>query len=263
MGETKQSYRPLIVFLGLVVVFASFSYVLIFAAATDDDRTGGFALERAQIGGSLVPPFCPFDEFDGEDEGDREGDGGEPVGDAPVGVSAELPVVREPRVGALNGPSHPEGRGFRFRRGASFAFAGTDQVVDAGVSDEDSCWLVVVATVEVEGVDVGNESTVGDGVESGSEQDHVMPVRSVDGPPDRDPVPVRCDRPFPSLFPPVGGVAAGSLPSERCLVLGPVDRDFRQVQPDDLVVAAEGFFDQCVEDPGIDPFVTSVAERRL
>jgi membrane protease YdiL (CAAX protease family) len=44
VGETKQSYRPLIVFLGLVVVFASFSYVLIFTAATDDDRTGGFAL---------------------------------------------------------------------------------------------------------------------------------------------------------------------------------------------------------------------------
>jgi hypothetical protein len=41
VGDTKQSYRPLIVFLGLVVVFASFSYVLIFTAANDDDRTGG------------------------------------------------------------------------------------------------------------------------------------------------------------------------------------------------------------------------------
>lgn len=50
-------------------------------------------LERAQIGGSLVPPFCPFDEFDGEDESDGEGDGGEPVDDAPVGVPAELSVV--------------------------------------------------------------------------------------------------------------------------------------------------------------------------
>jgi membrane protease YdiL (CAAX protease family) len=44
VGETKQSYRPLIVFLGLVVVFASFSYVLIFTAGNDGDRTGGFAL---------------------------------------------------------------------------------------------------------------------------------------------------------------------------------------------------------------------------
>jgi membrane protease YdiL (CAAX protease family) len=32
------------VFLGLAFTFAAFSYVLIFTAATDDDRTGGFAL---------------------------------------------------------------------------------------------------------------------------------------------------------------------------------------------------------------------------
>ena len=44
MGETKQSSRPLVVFLGLVVVLASFSYVLIFTSGNDDDRTGGFAL---------------------------------------------------------------------------------------------------------------------------------------------------------------------------------------------------------------------------
>jgi membrane protease YdiL (CAAX protease family) len=44
VGETKQSYQPLFVFLGLVVVLASFSYVLIFTAGNDDDRTGGFAL---------------------------------------------------------------------------------------------------------------------------------------------------------------------------------------------------------------------------
>ncbi len=44
MGETKQSFRPLVVFLGLVSVLAAFSYVLIFTAGNDDDRTGGFAL---------------------------------------------------------------------------------------------------------------------------------------------------------------------------------------------------------------------------
>ena len=44
MGETKQSYRPLFVFLGLVVVLASFSYILIFTSDNNDDRTGGFAL---------------------------------------------------------------------------------------------------------------------------------------------------------------------------------------------------------------------------
>ncbi len=44
MGDTKQSYRPLVVFLSLVVVLAAFSYLLIFTAGNDDDRTGGFAL---------------------------------------------------------------------------------------------------------------------------------------------------------------------------------------------------------------------------
>ncbi len=40
----RTSRRPLFTFLGLVLVFSAVSYVLIFAAATDDDRTGGFAL---------------------------------------------------------------------------------------------------------------------------------------------------------------------------------------------------------------------------
>ncbi len=132
--------------------------------------------KNAQIGGSLVPLVGPFDEFDGEDECDGEGELGEAVDDAPVGVPSELSVVREPRVGALNGPPHPERRGFRFRRGASFAFACTDQVVDTGVSDEDSCWLVVVASVEVERLDVDGEASAGDGVEGGAKSDkHTQP----------------------------------------------------------------------------------------
>ena len=44
MDDTKQSYRPLVVFLVLVGVLAAFSYFLIFTAGNDDDQTGGFAL---------------------------------------------------------------------------------------------------------------------------------------------------------------------------------------------------------------------------
>ncbi len=44
VDDTKQSYRPLVVFLVLVVVLAAFSYFLIFTAGNDDDQTGGFAL---------------------------------------------------------------------------------------------------------------------------------------------------------------------------------------------------------------------------
>lgn len=54
----------------------------------------------------------------------------------------------------------------------------------------------------------------GDGVEGRLEQDRVVAIRPVDGPPDRDTAPV-------------GGVPAGSFPSEWCFVLESVDRNFR------------------------------------
>ncbi len=42
--STRVSRRPLFTFLGLAFAFAVFSYVLIFTAGNEDDRTGGFAL---------------------------------------------------------------------------------------------------------------------------------------------------------------------------------------------------------------------------
>ena len=55
-------------------------------------------------------PTCrPTCRVDREDVGDRKSDRSEPVNDEPVGVSSELSIVREPRVGAFNGPSRPEG----------------------------------------------------------------------------------------------------------------------------------------------------------
>ena len=46
----------------------------------------------------------------GEQQGDREGELGESVLWPAVGVAAQLPEVRQPRVGSLDGPSQPEGR---------------------------------------------------------------------------------------------------------------------------------------------------------
>ena len=48
----------------------------------------GLVLERARIGGLLVPSFCPGDEFDGDDEGDGEGDLGEALVGVAVGVAS-------------------------------------------------------------------------------------------------------------------------------------------------------------------------------
>lgn len=92
-------------------------------------------------------------------------------------------LLTQPRVGALNGPPHPEGRRFRFRRGALFAFTCTDQIVDTDLGDSDPCRMVVVASIEVQHLDIWDEAPVG------------------------------ADRPFPALFAPVGGVPAGSFPS--------------------------------------------------
>ena len=45
------------------------------------------------MGGLVVSPVGLCDEFDGDDEGDGEGELGEPVFKVAVGVAAELPVV--------------------------------------------------------------------------------------------------------------------------------------------------------------------------
>ena len=51
------------------------------------------SLERAQVGGLVVPAFCPFDELYGQDEGDGEGDLAEALGWISIGVAAELSEV--------------------------------------------------------------------------------------------------------------------------------------------------------------------------
>ena len=88
----------------------------------------------------------------------------------------------------------------------------------------------VVAAVQVQGLNVQQESAVGDGLQGGFEQDGVVAVRSVDDPADRDPEQVSRDRPLPPDLGSVGGVGAGPFTTARGFVQAGVDGDLGQFQ---------------------------------
>lgn len=130
--------------------------------------------------------------------GDCEGDRVEAVVDEPVGVSTQLTEVRQPRVCAFDGPAHAERHVDFDLAFAGFALLRDDQIVEADLGAQRSDDVVVVAAVEVHGVDVVEQSAGVDGVEGRLEKDAVVAVRSGDFPADRDPGPVGRDRPFPA-----------------------------------------------------------------
>ncbi len=107
------------------------------------------------------------------------------VSGASVGVAAELAVVREPRVGAFDDPAQAEGHGPRRGVGAAFVAFLDGQVVESegGQSVPDDG--VVVAAIEVQRVDVGEQPVGCDVVEGGLEESDVVAVGAVDGPADR------------------------------------------------------------------------------
>ena len=95
-----------------------------------------------------------------------------------VGVAAELSVVGEPGVGGLDDPAEPE------PVGAPLACAGRSPL-DACVLDSDAGELlahggVVVAAVEVQGLDVAEQPGVVDGFEGGLQKADVVAVGTVE-----------------------------------------------------------------------------------
>ena len=123
--------------------------------------------------------------------------------------------------------------------------------------------VVVVATVEMERADVADQPATVDGVEGGFQQHAVVAVGAGDLPADRDPVAVGGDRPLPATFAPIDRVRAGPFTTEGCLVLGTVDGDVAEIEPDDAVVAGQGLIDQTVEHPGLEPLGAAAPQRRL
>ena len=111
------------------------------------------------------------------------------------------------------------------------------QIVETVVGELGADRWVVVAAIEMEGLDVAEQARRGDVVERRPEELHVVAVGAVDGPADGDAVRIGGNRPLPAQFRPVCGVLsrAGSL------VQGPVEGDVRKVEADDPVVGSPSF----------------------
>ena len=113
-----------------------------------------------------------------------------------VGVSAELAVVRQPGVGGFDDPAQPERDGLGSVI-AGLAAALDDVIVETGSAELASDLGVVVAAVEMDGVDLVEPAVRGDGIDGGLQQADVVAVRAVDRPAERDAVTVDADRPLP------------------------------------------------------------------
>ena len=116
---------------------------------------------RRQVRGPAIPPV---DELGGQDQGDGQSHLGHPMCAAAVGIAPHLPVVREPRVGPLDGPAQSEGDfdvpGF-CSSGLVLALAlGDDEVALAPLGATGPDPLGVIATVEVQSAEVGEEPWV-------------------------------------------------------------------------------------------------------
>src|SRR5271155_4378006 len=156
-----------------------------------------------------------------------------------VRIAAKLTEVAQPRVGALDRPTQPHGLGARRLGPTLLAFPRDDGVVDPALEKPLSGEVRVITTVEPDGLDVAEQPAPGGIVEGRLEQDRIVAVGPVDGPPNGDAVGIGQDGPLPTELRSVRRVLARSLPSSRAFVQRTVDGNFSEVQADDLVVGAQ------------------------
>ena len=99
------------------------------------------------------------------------------------------PIVREPGVSALDRPSHPEGDDFGSVHNPSFcavpSILGTNHVVDVALGTQSTNSSTVVAAIEVQSLDLTEQSTHVGCVESRRKENCVVTVGPVGGPTDR------------------------------------------------------------------------------
>ena len=187
---------------------------------------------------------------------------GESVVGAPVGVAAELSEVRQPGVGALDGPSQPEGGGGLVLGGTGWSLAGADDVIDAGGGGAGRDRAAVITAVEVQGLDGGEQAAVGGG-EAGSKrvwsqrfapsaaQPTGMPARS------HSRYHFQPDSPRSVGFLPVPGPPLGALCAE------PSTATSARSRPTMRSLGSDGLVRQFVEHAGFDPFVAARPQRRV
>ena len=118
----------------------------------------------------------------------------------------------------------------------------------------------VIAPIEPQGLDVGQQATLPDIVQGRCEQDGVVAVVPFCDPANWHSADIGGHRPLPSGFAPFGRVGSPvPSPPHRSLCREPVEREnLGEVQPDHLVERLDGLFDQMLECTGLHP----LARRR-
>ena len=109
---------------------------------------------------------------------------GQAVNGLAVCVSPQLTEIREPAVGALDGPAQPHGLLLGRAGVASFALLGDHGVVDVVLEEPLACELGVVAPVQPDRLDVAEQSACRGVGEGGLEKDRVIAVGPVADPAD-------------------------------------------------------------------------------
>lgn len=195
-------------------------------------------------------------------------DGGETersvaVAGSSVGVAAELAVVRPPGVGRFDDPSQTEPQRLLLDARQLGAAALDLELVDARAAEPVSHGAGVVATIEAQGADLGEQTGVADCVEGGCEHAYVVAVGPVDRPADRDAVAFGGDGPLPAQLRPISGVRAGSFAAVGSLVQLTIEGHIVEIEPDDPVERGERFGLERVEHPGVDPLVAAPSQGRV
>lgn len=106
------------------------------------------------------------EEFADDEHGDGKADRGVAVADLAVGLATQLPVVREPAVGGFDDPAQPE-RDRLWSSVAGLAAALDDMIGQSGSDELSADFGVVVASVEMHGLDFCGPSAGVDRVHGG------------------------------------------------------------------------------------------------
>jgi hypothetical protein len=184
---------------------------------------------------------------------------------AAVGVAPQLAVVRQPRVGALDDPAQSEAQ---WALGVRAAGVRDHAALDAHVAESELGELgadlgVVVAPVEVQRLDVAEQTCCCDVLEGRPKELDVVAVGTVDGPANRDAVGVSGHRPLPAQLGAVNWAFAGPVPSAGCLVQRAIQGDLGEVKSDDAVIGAERFLAERIEHARGGPLVAPGSQRRV
>ena len=151
---------------------------------------------------------APTDESADDQDGGGEAEGGVAVAAAAVGVAAELPVVRPPRVGGFDDPAQPEPDRLLAHAG-DLGAAELDVEVGHPERFESAAHRAgVVAAVEVQHADLAEQAGLVDGVEGGFEETDVY-FQEV-GPGEKEP---EAD-PHRTMRPVIRGVSGDANPLE-------------------------------------------------